>query len=139
NPQQRGELILWLQRNFGPSAVVIFSGDVHHGSVVTGRYGYGSSLDKIKTGKADWAMRVVQVTSSPIKNVKTEAYEKKRWWTLWQTDAGNVGESLIPQWETQYASLAKDTYIAMQAFTRSLEGELGRKTYIFENHFCVVD
>jgi hypothetical protein len=37
--------------------------------VVTGRYGYGSSLDKIKNGKADWAMRVVQITSSPIKNV----------------------------------------------------------------------
>lgn len=139
NPQQRAELILWLQRNFGPSAVVIFSGDVHHGSVITGRYGYGPSLDKIKAGKADWAVRVVQVTSSPIKNVKTEAYEKKQWWTLWQTDAGNVGESLIPQWETQYASTTEKTYIAMQAFTRKLDGELGRKTYVFENHYCVVD
>lgn len=139
NPQQRAELIWWLQRNFGPSALVIFSGDVHHGSVVTGRYGYGPSLDKIKAGKADWAVRVVQITSSPIKNVKTEAYEKKRWWTLWQTDAGNVGESLIPQWETQYASTTEKTYIAMQAFTRKLDGELGRRTYVFENHYCVVD
>src|SRR5207245_6769318 len=66
-------------------------------------------------------------------------YEKKRWWTVWQTDAGNAGESLIPQWETQYASTTEKTYIAMQAFTRKLDGELGRKTYVFENHFCVVD
>ena len=137
NPQQRAELILRLQHDFGPSALIIFSGDVHHGSVVTGRYGYGSSLDKIKNGKADWAMRVVQITSSPIKNVKSEAYEKKRWWTVWQTDAGNAGESLIPQWETQYASTTANTFIAMQAFMRQLKGELGRKTYIFENHFCV--
>ncbi len=139
NSQQRAELVLWLQQHFGPSSLVIFSGDVHHGSVVTGRYGYGPSLDKIKAGKADWAMRIVQVTSSPIKNVKSVAYEKKRWWTLWQTDAGNAGESLIAQWETQYASTTEKTYIAMQAFTRRLGGELGRKTYVFENHFCVVD
>src|SRR5206468_6489318 len=79
NPQQRGELILWLQYNFGPSALVILSGDVHHGSVITGRYGYGPSLHKIKTGNADWATRIVQITSSPIKNVKSDAYEKKRW------------------------------------------------------------
>ncbi|MGB7292648.1 MAG: hypothetical protein WBD99_10790 [Thermodesulfobacteriota bacterium] len=139
NSRQRAELVLWLQHHFGPSSLVILSGDVHHGSVITGRYGYGPSLDKIKAGKADWAMRVVQITSSPIKNVKKAAYEKKRWWTLWQTDAGNAGESLIPQWETQYASTAEKTYIAMQAFTRKLGGELGRKTYVFENHFCVVD
>jgi GH25 family lysozyme M1 (1,4-beta-N-acetylmuramidase) len=139
NPQQRAELVLWLEYNFAPSSLVILSGDVHHGSVITGRYGYGSSLQKIKTGQADWAMRIVQITSSPIKNVKSEAYEKKRWWTLWQTDAGNAGESLIPQWETQYATTDKNNYIAMQAFTRKLEGELGRRTYVFENHFCVVD
>ena len=138
NPQQRAELILWLQIHFSPSALVILSGDVHHGSVVTGRYGYGKKLDDIRAGKADWVMRVVQITSSPIKNVKSAAYEKKRWWTAWQTDAGNVGESLVSQWEYQYATISDKNYIAMQATSRKLTGNLGRETYIFENHLCVV-
>ena len=94
NPQQRADLVLWLQKNFGPAALVIFSGDVHHGSVVAGRYAYGASLN------ADWATRIVQITSSPIKNEKKAAYSEKRWWTAWQTDAGNVGESIIPQGNT---------------------------------------
>ncbi|MEO7427594.1 MAG: hypothetical protein ABI036_20590 [Fibrobacteria bacterium] len=136
--EQRAELMLWLRANYKPSALVIFSGDVHHGSVVTGRYAYGSKLDDINAGKADWVIRVVQITSSPIKNVKKVAYEKKRWWTAWQTDAGNVGESLVSQYEYQYATLSKDSYVAMQAKVRDLKGALGRKTYIFENHLCVV-
>lgn len=139
NPVQRAELVLWLQHHFGPSGLVFFSGDVHHGSVVSGRYAYGKDLDKIKAGKADWAMRIVQITSSPIKNEKNVAYRKKRWWTAWQTDAGNVGESVVPQWEHQYATTTDGTYIAMQAAVGKLSGSLGRQTYIFEPHLCVVD
>jgi hypothetical protein len=139
NSRQRAELVLHLQATFDPSALVIFSGDVHHGSVVTGRYGYGARLDDIRNGKANWVMRIVQITSSPIKNEKKDAYEKKRWWTLNQTDAGNVGESVIAQWENQYARVSNGAYVAMQAMARDMKGPLGRQTYIFEPHLCVVD
>lgn len=139
NPEQRAELVFWLHEKFDPSALVIFSGDVHHGSVVTGRYAYGAKLEEIKAGRADWVMRIVQITSSPIKNEKNVAYRKKRWWTAWQTDAGNVGESLITQWEHQYRRIPDGKYLAMQAAVRSLKGKLGRETYIFEPHVCVVN
>ena len=139
NSQQRAELVLYLQYHFDPSALVIFSGDVHHGSVVTGRYAYGAKIQDIKSGKANWVMRIVQITSSPIKNEKKAAYEKKRWWTAWQTDAGNVGESVVPQFEQQYASISNGAVIAMQARVRDMAGPLGRQTYIFEPHLCIVD
>jgi hypothetical protein len=139
NSRQRAELVLHLQGAFDPSSLVIFSGDVHHGSVVTGRYAYGARLDDIRNGKANWVVRIVQVTSSPIKNEKKAAYVKKRWWTAWQTDAGNVGESLVSQWENQYARVSNGAYVAMQARVRDMKGPLGRQTYIFEPHLCVVD
>jgi hypothetical protein len=139
NSRQRAELVLHLQAAFDPSALVIFSGDVHHGSVVTGRYAYGTKLDDIRNGKANWVMRIIQVTSSPIKNEKKAAYVHKRWWTFGQTDAGNVGESAISQWENQYATVSNGAYIAMQAMVRDLKGPLGRQTYVFESHLCVVD
>jgi hypothetical protein len=139
NSRQRAELVLHLQGTFDPSALVIFSGDVHHGSVVTGRYAYGAKLDDIRNGKANWVMRIVQITSSPIKNEKKAAYVHKRWWTFGQTDAGNVGESVISQWENQYATVSNGAYVAMQAMVRDLKGPLGRQTYVFESHLCVVD
>jgi peptidoglycan hydrolase-like protein with peptidoglycan-binding domain len=136
-PQQRAELIDWLHKNFSPSAVVFFSGDVHHGSVITGRYAYGANLDKVRSGKADWVTRIVQITSSPIKNVN-DKFTKTKWWLL-GTDKGNAGESIVPRFEHQYAKTPTGDYIAMQAISRSLSGALGRETYIFENHLCVVD
>lgn len=136
NPQQRAELVLWLHDRLNPPAVVFFSGDVHHGSVVSGRYAHGATLDKVRNGKGDWAIRIVQVTSSPIKNEKNAAYRDK---IAKITDAGNIGESVIRQWEHQYASINDGTYIAALATVNKLSGNLGRETYIFEPHLCVVD
>lgn len=134
---QRAELIHWLYTNYKPSAAVFLSGDVHHGSVVTGRYGYGKTLEKIRGGKSDWVMRIVQITSSPIKNVK-DLFVESKWWLL-GTDKGNAGESIVSRYEHQYAKTPNGDFIAMQAYTRSMSGALGRETYIFENHFCVVE
>jgi hypothetical protein len=139
NPGQRGDLVLFLKALLDPPAVVIFSGDVHHGSVVDGLYAHGATLAAVYQGKGDWAMRIAQVTSSPIKNVKKDAYDKKRWWTAWQTDAGNVGESIVPQHENRYTTLQDGSALALRADVRTLKGPLGRETYIFENHLCVVD
>ncbi len=136
-PQQRGELIYWLHSNFEPSAVVFLSGDVHHGSVITGRYAYGRDLDKVRGGKADWVTRIIQITSSPIKNVN-DKFVTSKWWLL-GTDKGNAGESIVPRFEHQYTKTPAGNYIAMQAISRSLSGALGRETYIFENHLCVVE
>jgi|GEM_PF-6488107 len=136
-PQQRAELIDWLRKNFNPSAVVFFSGDVHHGSVITGRYAFGGNLDTIRSGKADSVTRIVQITSSPIKNVN-DKFVTSKWWLL-GTDKGNAGESIVPRFEHQYAKTPTGNFIAMQAISRSLSGTLGRETYIFENHLCVVE
>jgi hypothetical protein len=135
-PKQRAELVYWLYSNFKPSAAVFLSGDVHHGSVITGRYGYGSSLEKIHDGKADWVMRIVQVTSSPIKNIKDTFVNPKL--LLPGTDLGNIGESFLSRSEYQ-ADMVPGGNLVMQAISRSMSGALGRETCIFENHFCVVE
>lgn len=137
--EQRPDLIQFLRQVLDPPALVVFSGDVHHGSVVDGLYVGGARLDDIYRGRGKWAMRVVQVTSSAIKNVKQEAFEKKRWWTLFQTDAGNIGQVVVPQYENQYKTMPDGTAVAVAARVGKLDGDLGRRTYVFENHLCVVD
>jgi hypothetical protein len=139
NPRQRADLIAFLRTLLNPPTLVVFSGDVHHGSVVDGLYVGGAPLDQIYRGKGKWAMRVIQVTSSPIKNIKVEAYVEPHWTGLFQTDAGNVGELVVAQYENQFRSLPDGTAIAMRAQVRTLKGPLGRETYIYENHLCVVD
>jgi hypothetical protein len=130
---QRAELIAFLRRDLDPPALVVFSGDVHHGSVIDGLYVHGPNLDAIYDGKGTWAMRVVQVTSSPIKNFNR--HYKRRW----GEDLGNVGESVIAQFENQYATQPDGTVLAMRADAMKLAGPLGRETFIAENHLCVVD
>lgn len=145
NPEQRADLIDYIKNGyrdlagFGPSAIVIFSGDVHHGSVIAGEYGYGSSPTSIWSGKADVKIPVLQITSSPIKNIKADAYIKKHWSGLYLTDAGNAGEDIVPQWERQAKSIKQGTYLGMRAQVVKPKGGLGRETYVYENHLCVVE
>jgi hypothetical protein len=138
NPAQRAELISFLRRDLDPPALVVFSGDVHHGSVIDGLYAQGASRNDIYAGKGTWAMRVVQVTSSPIKNIKSDVYLEKKWYAG-GTDIGNLGESILPQFENQYATQPDGTTIAMRADAVTLSGALGRSTFVPENHLCVVD
>ncbi|HEY7621790.1 MAG TPA: hypothetical protein VH834_18585 [Solirubrobacteraceae bacterium] len=135
-PAQRAELIAFLRRDLDPPALIVFSGDVHHGSVIDGMYAHGAGRDAIYDGRGDWAMRVVQVTSSPIKNVN-RAYQSH--WYLGGTDQGNIGESVISQFENQYATQPDGTVLAMRAEASTLRGPLGRETFIPQNHLCVVD
>ncbi|HEY6002864.1 MAG TPA: hypothetical protein VIV57_08300 [Anaeromyxobacter sp.] len=138
NPGQRPDLILFLKKLLDPPALVIFSGDVHFGFAVDGLYVHGKDLDQIYEGHGDWAMRIAQVTSSPIKNIKKEAFVDPNWHTLWLTDAGNAGETLISQFENRYKKVS-DGVIALRFDVRKLKGQLGRETFIWENHLCVVD
>jgi hypothetical protein len=55
---------------------VVFSGDVHFGSVVNGLLAHGRDQNTIRAGRGDWSLRIAQVTSSPIKNHKAEAFEE---------------------------------------------------------------
>jgi hypothetical protein len=64
---QRDELVVFLHYLIDPTALIIFSGDVHCGSVVNGLY-VGTEDAAIRAGRGDWALRIAQVTSSPIKN-----------------------------------------------------------------------
>ena len=139
NPGQRPDLIKFLHDQLDPPVLTIFSGDVHHGSVVQGLYVGGKSKDAIYQGKGDWGMRVAQVTSSPVKNIKTDAYREGHWWLL-GSDEGHAGEYAIPQLENQYKTMPPPDggVIALRSDVRHLDGDLGRHTYIFENHLCVV-
>jgi hypothetical protein len=139
NPGQRAELVLFLRQLLEPPALIVFSGDVHHGSVINGLYVHGKTKDAIYGGKGDWGMRIAQVTSSPIKNVKHNVYVKEHGVGPISTDHGNAGESLISQFENQYATTTDRTVIALRADAQALKGPLGRKTFVWENHLCVVD
>jgi len=94
------------------------------------------------------------VTSSAIKNVKKDLLVDKLDYALYLTDAGNLGESIVSLYEVLYAPtsdlrrldgnglavpISDGKTIAMRASAKKLTGPLGRQTYIFENHFCVVD
>jgi subtilisin family serine protease len=136
NSGQRPDLIWFLRSVLDPPALVVLSGDVHHGFVIDGLYAGARTLDEIYRGKATWAMRVVQITSSAIKNIKKSAFVDNK---AVITDAGKVGELVIPQYENQYKTMPDGTKIAQRAAAAKLPGDLGRTTYVFENHFCVVD
>jgi hypothetical protein len=139
NPDQRPDLILFFRDALNPTALVVLSGDVHHGSVIDGMYVGGRNLDDIYRGKATWAMRIVQITSSAIKNIKKDVFIDDFSKVAWMTDKGNAGESLVAQFENQYKRMPDGTYVAQHAAAAKLNGDLGRRTFIYENHYCVVD
>jgi hypothetical protein len=136
NADQRPDLIWFVRSVLNAPALIVLSGDVHHGFVIDGLYAGAKTLEEIYRGNATWAMRVVQITSSAIKNIKKPAFVDDK---LLITDAGNVGQLLIPQYENQYKTMPDGTKIAQRAAASKLDGDLGRKTYVFENHFCLVD
>jgi hypothetical protein len=68
NPGQRVVLIDWLRRTLEPSAIVIFSGDVHYSSVIRGGYVHSDSEQNMKFGNYNWKLPIIQITSSAIKN-----------------------------------------------------------------------
>jgi hypothetical protein len=78
------------------------------------------------------------VTSSAIKN-RNRNFTDKVWWTAFQTDAGNVGQVVVSQYENQYKTMPDRTKMALRAQVARLSGDLGRATYVYENHLCVVD
>ncbi|MFG1934407.1 S8 family serine peptidase [Mycobacterium sp. NPDC048908] len=136
NADQRPDLIWFVRSLLNAPALIVLSGDVHHGFVIDGLYAGAKTLEEIYRGNAAWAMQVVQITSSAIKNIKKSAFVDNK---LLITDAGKVGQILIPKYENQYKTMPDGTKIAQRAAARKLNGDLGRKTYIFENHLCVVD
>jgi subtilisin family serine protease len=138
NPDQRPDLVLFFRDALNPPALVVLSGDVHHGSVIDGMYVGGANLEDIYRGKATWAMRIVQITSSAIKNIKKDVFIDNYSKVAWMTDKGNAGETLVAQFENQYKSIPGG-YIAQHAAAANLDGDLGRRTFIYENHYCVVD
>jgi subtilisin family serine protease len=139
NPDQRPDVILFFRDALNPPALVVLSGDVHHGSVIDGMYVGGPNLEDIYRGKATWAMRIVQITSSAIKNIKKDVFIDNYSKVAWMTDKGNAGESLVAQSENQFKSMPDGTCVAQHAAAAKFGGDLGRRTFIYENHYCVVD
>lgn len=156
-PPQQAQFMGWLHDNYKPSAVVIFSGDVHHASVVSGRFAHGKTQNQIMFGKADWVIRIVQITSSPIKNRNDSKFIDPAWdgtvkgfnirpfidvfnpgiGILSRIDAGTIGR-IAPRDYMQPFDVPGGVRL-LQSKVRDLTGNLSSKTYIYENHLCVVD
>lgn len=192
NPEQRADLLNWLKIMYEPSSIVVFSGDVHHGSIVSSIYEWGtklvrgSSLEGIKyyapwlgtshyrttNGKSipydyelslkllklassereyvmaldgffvkntTYRMPVLQITSSPIKNINKN-FLQKTYHSAFFTDLGRLGEITLPEWSTMYKTLDErnEEYLVRRTRVWKLKGDLGRKTFVFRNHLCVV-
>jgi len=157
-PPQQAQLMDWLKERLDPSAVVFFSGDVHHGSVVSGRFARGATENQIKFGGAEWAIRIVQITSSPIKNRDDAKFIKPKWdGTLKGVDVrpsidssnpligqlsritvGDLGKITAPRDHVKSFSGSKGIRL-LQARVRDLDGDLASDNFIFENHLCVVE
>jgi hypothetical protein len=156
-PPQQAQLLDWLTK-LEPSAVVFFSGDVHHGSVVSGRFAHGTTEDKIKFGAAEWVIRIVQITSSPIKNRDDAKFINPKWdgkvgginvrplidvsnpliGRLSRITVGDIGKVVAPRDHVKSFSVSGGSRL-LQSRVRDLEGDLASDTFIFENHLCVVD
>ena len=135
NPKQRADLIRELRDQLDPPSIIVFSGDVHHGFVVSGLYVGAPTREAIDTAKGTWGIRVNQVTSSPIKNIHTAAFVEK-WKGI--TDPGNLAEEFVSLYQTMYDETQKPV-VGVRADVVKLKGNLGRETFVWENHLCVVD
>jgi murein DD-endopeptidase MepM/ murein hydrolase activator NlpD len=136
NKRQRPELIYWIKKKFDPSSLVIFSGDVHFGSVVYGGYVFGKSSDDVLKKQYEWTLPVIQVTSSPIKNVHKH-FVVKHEKLLGLMDPGLAGQTFKHESEASYATLGNG-FMAQGNVVADLEGALDRRTFVFHNHMCVV-
>jgi len=146
NPSQRAELIDWLRKTLGPSAVVILSGDVHYGSVIYGGYVHANSEVEMNLGRYDWRIPVIQVTSSPIKNGQREML-----WIASQPEVSTAAELKAPEARVRHSTSLGGFLIAgfktadlsgdlgnIKARSNIYRGSLRRDTYIPNNHMCVV-
>jgi hypothetical protein len=158
---QRDELVTFLHYLIDPSALIIFSGDVHCGSVVNGLYVHGVNEDAIRAGNGEWGMRIAQVTSSPIKNQlpksarsvvdalenRPTALDVATAMTPWplrhivgnpQFLAQVIDQKLrVPN---RFIRTKQKTTLGLRVAEKNLNGDLGLlKTFIYEPHLCVVD
>jgi hypothetical protein len=68
HPEGRARFIKWIHDTLKPSYCVIFSGDVHHGSIIKGKAIMRASNDTQEL----WSFDIVNITSSPMKNESSE-------------------------------------------------------------------
>jgi hypothetical protein len=141
---QRADFIRWIQKTFNPYAVVFFSGDVHFGSVVSGIYQFGKSADEIRKGKNIlWTLPVIQITSSPIKNVSSNFVSDVKLPYLKVgvpgVEADTIAEHTVSKYEVQQATYPDGAIVVKANIEYPDSGNLGKNTVIFENNICVVN
>jgi hypothetical protein len=150
----RGRFLEWLHDTFNPRYVAIFSGDVHHGSVVRGTCRLQPSRDDTQE---IWSLDILQVTSSAIKNehgtlrsrinlvtpviggltgVKNPVPIKNNYVGIPVPD---IMEFLMDTAGSSYATSRDGQWLALEYDAVPLSGRLGNGTMIAQNHFCVVD
>ena len=117
-----------LQTDLGPDSIVAFSGDVHHSFVIQAK------IENIFLDKTTQDINLLQVTSSPIKNMSSH-------FTGRTGVAADFAEEVLHDDSVLESELSFDQKsIAVTEYKPlALKGPLGHKTFIPNNNFCVVD
>jgi len=136
NPSQIAEFLNRLH-SFYPSSIVICSGDVHFSSIISGIYVYGKSKNKAGGIKSDWSIPIIQITSSPIKNLKKELFEELTP-LVPKSSLGNIGESLVRWCRFELILEKKNDIGGLAEIIEQIPGDLGYSTFIYEPNICVV-
>lgn len=134
NSAQRGNFIGTLYEKFQPSSIVFFSGDVHFASVIAGRYAWHMDEKETVNGRAKWSIRVIQITSSPIKNVNKNFSERFGPFS----STSSVGQKIYALYEFRKGKTQNGGTMMMHASATKIPGDLSSGTYIFQNNFCIV-
>jgi murein DD-endopeptidase MepM/ murein hydrolase activator NlpD len=135
NPSQRASFIFWLKETFNPSALVCFSGDVHYGSVIYSGYVCAKTGNDAITNNYRWKLPVIQITSSPIKNIKSALVKAV---SSGGDRASIITEGLAPEARARFNVDATGLFIGAGFNTAKLSGDLGKDTLVHRNNFCIV-
>jgi hypothetical protein len=117
-----------VQAAVAPDSIVAFSGDVHHSFVIQAK------LEFVYVDKKTRDVDVLQVTSSPIKNMNANFAGTKGVLADWGEEVLHDESVLEPELSIDGQSIAITEYKPL-----SLKGPLGHSTHIPNNNFCVVD
>jgi murein DD-endopeptidase MepM/ murein hydrolase activator NlpD len=135
NTSQRARFIYWLEETFKPSALVVFSGDVHYSSVIYSGYVCAKSAMDAIAGNYRWKLPVIQITSSPIKNIKPILVKAV---SSPYVGKGIIAEGLAPEARARFNIDETGFFIGAGFNTADLSGDLGKDTLIHRNNFCIV-
>ena len=124
----RAYLLQRLHKAFRPKSVIALSGDVHHSFIVQARQSF------VLKGGVNTHVDVLQVTSSPIKNVPADLSGVKG-------AAINYSQRLLndPVQLSWNLGLGEEVFSVSRQTTRKVHTKASSETYLPLNNICLVD